>query len=75
MIAFTIPGGKHAKSIMLLNGMTEAQKFEHHSFNFTDTKTVVVKNELYVFKNGHPVTAYKIARHNFTSTDHLVTNL
>ena len=34
---------------------------------------MVVLNELYAFKYGRPVSAYKIA--DFTSTDHLVTNL
>ena len=72
MIAFTIPWGiKFNKSIILLDGVTgEAKKFEDDRFNFKGTMTVVVLNELYAFKNGNPVSAYKIA--DFTSTDHLV---
>ena len=67
MFAFTF-AGKLSKSILLLNGVTgEAQKFEHDSFNFTDTtSTVVIKKELYVFKYSSPVSAYKIA--DFTSS-------
>ena len=58
---------------MLLDGVTGAQKFDHDSYMFTNTKTVVVKNELYGFEYGDPVSAYKIA--NFFSNDHLVTTL
>ena len=74
MIAFTFPTGKFKKSIMLLDGVTgEALKFEDDRLEITSTKTVVVKNKLYAFKMGSPVSAYKIA--NFYSNDHLVTTL
>ena len=67
MFVFTFPlVGKLQKCIMILNGVTgEVQKFEHDSFNFKNTLTVVVKKELYAFKYGGPVSAYKIA--NFFS--------
>ena len=39
-------------------------------FGFTDTRTVVVLNELYAFKKGTPMSAYKIA--DFTSSENLV---
>ena len=48
----------------------EVQTFEDRRFDFRDTKTVVVTNELYAFKEGLEVSAYKIA--NFFSNDHLV---
>ena len=75
MIAFTCPYGRAlTKSIMLLDCVTgEALKLEGHHFDFTNTKTVLVNKELYTFKEGNPVSAYKIAA--FTSTDHLVTTL
>ena len=76
MIAFTfpLPNSKFAKSIMLLDGVTgEAQQFGHEFFNFTNTRTVVVKNQLYAFKVASPVSAYKIA--NFFSNDHQVITL
>ena len=56
---------------MLLDGVTgEAKKLEDDRFDFNYTKTVVVKKDLYAFKEGSPVSAYKIA--DFTSTDRLV---
>ena len=74
MIAFTFPFGKFKKSIMLLDGVTgEAQMFKDRRFDFKDTLTVVVKNQLYAFKHGSPVSAYKIA--NFFSNEHQVTTL
>ena len=70
MIAFTYPRRKKlVKSIIMLNGITgEAQKFEDESFNFKNTKkTVVVKKDLYAFKEASSMSVYKIA--NFTSSD------
>ena len=56
---------------MLLNEREgETSKFEEESLDFFSTRTVVVKNELYVFKEGCPVSAYKIA--HFSSAEHLV---
>ena len=74
MIALMFSVGKFVKSIMLLDGVTgEVKTFEDDRFDFEITSTVVVLNELYAFKDGSPVTAYKIAA--FTSDDHLVTTL
>ena len=74
MIAFTFQERRFKKSIFLLNSVTgEAKKFRDDRFDFKATRTVVVKNELYAFKEGCPVSVYKIA--NFTSNDHLVTDL
>ena len=71
MIAFTFPLGKLVKSIMLLDGVTgEVRMIEDDRFDFTLTRTVVVLNELYAFKAGSPVSAYKIA--DFTSSENLV---
>ena len=59
---------------MLLNGVTgEGKTYEDDGLDFTDTRSVVVLNELYAFKYGDHVSAYKIA--DFTRTDHLVTTL
>ena len=74
MIAFTFHMTKFAKSIMLLDRVTgEAKRFQHDRFDFTDSRTVVVLNELYAFKAGRAASAYKIA--NFFSNDHQVTTL
>ena len=74
MIAFTFPEGKLVNSIMLLDCVTgEAVKIENDRFDFRNTKTVVVKKDLYAFKTGSPVSAYKIA--DFFTKDHLVTTL
>ena len=72
MIAFTFHAvGELVKSIMLMDGVTgEVRKFEDDRFDFDDTRTVFVLKELYAFKWGSPVTAYKIA--NFTSSENLV---
>ena len=43
---------------------------EDDRFDFYDTCTVVLLNELYAFKEGSPVRAYKIA--DFTSSENLV---
>ena len=59
---------------MLLDGVSgEALQLEDDRFNFTWTWTVKVEKDLYAFKRGWPVSAYKIA--DFTSTDRLVTDL
>ena len=56
---------------MLLDGENgEAVNYKDESLDFDCTKTVVVSNELYVFREGSPVSAYKIAK--FTSTNPLV---
>ena len=74
MIALTYPNGKIKKNIMLLDGVNgEVKTFEDERFDFTDTRKVVVKKELYAFKYGCSVSAYKIS--DFPSTDHLVTTL
>ena len=75
MIAFTFPtSGKFAKSIMLLDRVTgEVKKFEDDRLDFENTSTVVVRKELFAFKRGSPVSAYKIA--DFSSNDYLVTTL
>ena len=72
MIAFTFPSGRQFnKSIFLLKRWTgEVQRFEDERLDFTDTRTVLVKNKLYVFAYGSPVSVYSIA--DFTSTAHLV---
>jgi len=72
MIAFTFPFGKLKKSIMLLDGVTgEVRMIKDDRFDFTDTRTEVVKKELYAFKAGSPaMSAYKIA--DFTSSENLV---
>ena len=71
MIAFTYPRKKLVKSIIMLNGITgEAQMFEDESFNFKNTKTVVVKKDLYAVKEGSSMSVYKITK--FTSSDNLV---
>ena len=71
MIAFTFFAGKLAKSIMLLDGVSgEARTFEDDRLNFSGTYTVVVNKELYAFKEGDPVSSYKIV--HYTSTDQLV---
>jgi len=64
--------GKLAKSIMLLDRVSgEVRMIEDDRFDFNDTCTVVVLNELYAFKAGSPaVSAYKIA--DFTSSENLV---
>ena len=69
MIAFTLPGGKYAKCILLLKD-GEALRIDDNRLDFSSNKTVVVKKDLYAFKEGSPVSAYKIA--DFTSTNHLV---
>ena len=72
MFAFTFAiGSKLTKSIMLLDEMMggEPQKYQDDRLDFKETKTVVVKKDLYAFKYGSPVTAYKIAF--FTRTEHL----
>ena len=46
------------------------KKIRDDILNFVGTKTVLVKKELYAFKWGNPVSAYKIA--DFTSLEHLV---
>ena len=63
MLAFTFSLEKNlTKSIILLDGVTgEVQKFDFKILNFFYTRTVVVKKELYTFKYGRPVSAYKIA--------------
>ena len=48
----------------------EAQLFKDSRLDFTDAQTLVIKKDLYAFKDGCPVSAYKIS--NFASTDHLV---
>jgi len=75
MIAFTFNmDRKLTKSIMLLDGVSgEAQKFEDDRFDFNNTLTVVVKKDLYAFKDEEDVSAYKIA--DFSSNDYLVTTL
>ena len=44
--------------------------FEDDCLDFTNRKTVLVNKDLYTFKEGKPVSTYKIA--NFTSSAHLV---
>ena len=61
--------GKLAKYIILLNGVA-GEPFEDDRLDFTDTKTVVVNKNLYVFKGGSPISACKI--NNLHSTEHLV---
>ena len=64
---------KLTKSIMLLDGVSgEAQKFEDDRFDFNNTLTVVVKKDLYAFKDEEdcPLSVYKIA--DFTSSENLV---
>ena len=39
----------------------EASKFEDDRLDFTFTKTVIVKLDLYGFRDGSPVKAFKIA--------------
>ena len=51
----------------------EVKKFDNDRLDFTDTHTVVVKNQLYAFKYRFPVSIYKIV--DFNSTDHLITTL
>ena len=59
---------------MLLDRVTgEPQTFDHASLDFSATKTVAVKKDLYAFKDGSPVSAYKIS--NIPSNDYLVTPL
>jgi len=56
---------------MLLDGVTgEVRMIEDDRFDFEDTHTVVVGTKLYAFKDGSPVSAYKIA--DFTSIENLV---
>ena len=70
-ITRTAPFSKFAKSIMLLDGVTEeVRMIEDDRFNFTNTRTVVVGTKLYAFKRGSPVSAHKIA--DFTSSENLV---
>ena len=69
MIAFTLPGGKYAKCILLLKD-GEALRIDDNRLDFSSNKTVVVKKDLYAFKEGSPVSAYKIA--DFTSSENLV---
>ena len=62
MIAFTYPNGKLANCILLVGEKgREPQKFQDDSLDFNQTKTVLAKKQLYAFKDGNPVTAYKIA--------------
>ena len=68
MIAFTSSGIKLAKCIFLVK-FGEAHKFEDDRLNFMDTKTVVVNKELYAFKDGNPVSAFKFNIAHFNSTD------
>ena len=72
MLAFTFSSGKKLTGCIMhvKERGGEPQLLEDDRLDFKDTKTVLVKNELYVFKEGCPVSAYKIAY--FTSTDHLV---
>ena len=61
---------------MLLNGVTgEGKTYEDDGLDFTDTRSVVVLNELYAFKYGDHVSAYKISDFTSTDTDHRVTTL
>ena len=71
-IVFTFSlGAKLTKCIIVLNEMVgEAQKIEHTLLDFTGTLTVLVQKVLYAFKQGGPVSAYKLA--NFTSSENLV---
>ena len=56
---------------MLLDGVSgERRMIEDDRFDFNDTRTVVVLNELYAFKYGIPVSGYKIA--DLTSSKNLV---
>ena len=63
MLAFTYPkGDKLTKSIILVSisnyyrrGGALSFAVEDERFDFTNTKTVVVNNQLYAFKAGSPV--------------------
>ena len=52
MFVFTFPVSlKLSKCIMLVKGMSgEPQKFQDNRLDFKDTKTVLVKKELFAFK-------------------------
>ena len=72
MMIFTITNyTKFANCIIIMSEMSgEPQKFEDDRLDFYNTKTVLVKNQLYVFKFGRPVSVYKIS--DFTRNKHLV---
>ena len=72
MFAFTFySGNTHVHSIYLLK-KGEAQKFtySYRTLDFDNTKTVVVRDELYAFRAGDILPCYKIA--DFTSEESLV---
>ena len=72
MSAFTIADSDYfSKCILLVNDIGgEPQKFEDDRLDFSDTKTVLVNKELYVFTGGKPVSVYKVA--HFNSSENLV---
>ena len=71
MIAFTSLSNYLPNSIIYLDENTgEAKIFKDERLDFKHTPTVVVKKELYMFKYGRPVSAYKVA--DFTSTENLI---
>ena len=64
MFAFTFPDfyGKFTNSVLLLNELSgEAQQIEDMRLDFKDTKTVLVRKNLYAFKEGFPVYSSKYA--------------
>ena len=71
-IAYTFPLlDKFSKSIMVLNEIIgKAQQVEDERFEFKDARTVLVKNKLYTFQFGSPVSACKYT--DFTSPFNLV---
>ena len=66
---------KFARTAFLFDQSTgEVRRFEDEIFDFRATRSVQVKKELFVFKEGSPVTAYKYG--NFLDAEQLVkTNL
>ena len=59
MISFTVSGGRFSKCIFLRDRIAgELQRFEDERMEFKDDFMVLVKKELYTFKEGSPVSAY-----------------
>ena len=70
---FTLTWEKFAQTIILFDEFTgkgQKRSYEDQRIDFINSKSVLVKKDLFTFKDGSPVKAYKYT--NFTNTEKLI---